>query len=158
MSGFVTPDTPNLADFLTFLATSVQIPVEALPSNSPWPGYAFNQALALTIPPGALIPGVIYSLAVYNGATHILFAITPDQPGQNYFQNARGTGTGGYGLISPTTGLVSSSSDQNTSQTLAEPVWASQLTVDQLDFYKTPWGRAFLAWNQKYGQNAWVLA
>jgi hypothetical protein len=157
MSGFVLPDTPNLPDFLTFLANSVQIPTTALPANSQWPGYAFNQAMALAIPPSGLTPGVMYSLAVYNGATHVLFAITPDQPGQSYFASARSTGAGGYGLIAPSTGLVAASADQGTSQTLEIPEWAKNLTADQLDYYKTPWGRAFLAWNQKYGPTIWGL-
>lgn len=157
MSGFVTPNTPNLTDFLTFLATSVQIPASALPVGSDWPGYALNQAMALAIPPSGLTPGVMYSLAVYNGATHTLFAIAPDQPGQTYFAAARGSGAGGYSLITPSTGLVSASADQGTSQNLATPEWAMQMTADQLDYYKTPWGRAFLAWNQKYGPTIWGL-
>lgn len=151
---FVTPDTPNLADFLTFLSTSVQIPSSALPSGSEWPGYAFNQIMALILqPPGA--SGITYSLAAYNGATHILFEITPDQAGQTYFADARGKN--GYGLIVPSTGLVNSSSDQGTAQTLATPDWAKDMTVDALEFYKTPWGRQFLAWQQAYGPTVWVL-
>jgi hypothetical protein len=86
---FVTPSQPNLADFTTFLTTSVQIPTAALPTNSPWIGYAFNQAMDLVWTfPGA--PGILYTLAVYNLATAILFQITPDQ-----------TATARAGYISP---------------------------------------------------------
>jgi hypothetical protein len=164
---FVNPTTPNLADFLTFLADTVQIPVAALPANSPYPGYALNQAIALvlnpsgamfpgvTFPPGAGYPGVMYSLACYNCATHLLFVITPDQDGQTYFKNARGNNSSsdppGFGLNAPSTGLVVSSSDQGTSAGLAEPKWAKGLTVSQLGYYKTPWGREYLSWQQSYG-------
>jgi len=146
---FVTPATPSLVDFKTFLAESVQIPVEALPVDSPWPGYAFDQAMILTPAAGV---GVLYSLAVYNGATAILFMITPDQNGQTYFADARGNGPTGFGLIVPSTGLIAASSDQGTSATLVPPRWADGLTVGQLEFYKTPWGRAYLSYLQSYGE------
>ncbi len=155
MSGFVTPGTPNLPDFLTFLA-DVGIPVSALPANSPYPGYAFNQAMGLVVaPPAAFGTQVLYSLAVYNGGTHILFSITPDQPGQTFFADARGKN--GYGIVIPSTGLVAASSDQGSSATLVVPDWARTLTVQQLAFFKTDWGRVFLQWNQSYGPAPWVL-
>jgi len=155
MAGFVTPNTPNLPDFLTFLA-GVQIPVSALPADSPYPGYAFAQAMGLTIPAPSSFPAqVLYSLAVYNGATHILFSIAPDQPEQSYFANARGKD--GYGIVIPSTGLVSASADQGTSSSLAVPEWAKELTVGQLSFMKTDWGRVWLQWTQSYGPAPWVL-
>ncbi|HUW79729.1 MAG TPA: hypothetical protein VMV54_02395 [Acidocella sp.] len=155
MSGFVTPDTPNLPDFLTFLGNSVQIPSVALPSNSAWPGYALNQAIGLTLAPPSLPAPIMYTLAVYNCATHVLFQITPDQTGQTYFTNARSAA--GYGLIQPSTGLIVGAADQGTSGNMAVPEWASKLTVGQLDFFKTPWGRAYLAWTQSYGPNVWGI-
>ena len=144
--GFLSPLTPNFIDFLTFLTTTVQIPTIALPLTSPWPGYAFNHALTLTPLAGA---GIADSLAVYNCATHILFGITPDQSGQTYFAQARSNT--GFGLNLPSTGLVAATSDQATSTTLASPDWAKGLTVSQLDFYKTPWGRQYLGYIQSYG-------
>lgn len=155
MSGFITPDSPNLADFLTFLANSVQIPAAALPSGSSWPEYALDQAIGLVLFPPCLPTPVMYSLAVYNCATHILFQITPDQTGQTYFTNARSTA--GYGLIVPSNGLITGASDQGTSGNIVVPDWAKGLTVGQLEFYKTPWGRAYLAWNQSYGPTVWGL-
>lgn len=150
---FATPTIPNLADFLVFLSTSVQIPPAALPSGSEWPGYAFNQIMEWIIPPSS--GNVLYSLAAYNGATHILFKITPDQTGQTYFATARSKD--GYSLIVPSTGLVNSASDQGSAQTLATPDWAKNMTADALDFYKTPWGREFIAWQQTYGSTIWTL-
>jgi hypothetical protein len=158
VAGFVNPTTPNLPDFLTFLATSVQIPNTALPADSPWPGYALDAAVGLVLmPPCGLptVPGVLYSLACYNCATHILLGITPDQPGQTFFADIRGNNSStippGLGLNIPTTGLVVSSSDQGSSVGLTAPEWAAGLTVSQLQFYKTPWGREYLSWQQSYG-------
>jgi hypothetical protein len=159
---FATPTNPNLADFVVFLNTSVQIPVVALPVNSPWPGYAFTQAMAL-VPCYAGVPGIMYSLAVYNCATALLFLITPDQVGQTYFTSARsnaapqGGQPGGFALIQPSAGLVASTSDETTSTTLANPDWVKGLTIGQLQFAKTPWGREYLSFIQSYGPTIWGL-
>ena len=149
--GFLFPTTPNLVDFLTFLSTSVQVPAAALPGTSPWPGYALNQAVGLVLSPPNNPAPILYVLASYNCATHLLFAITPDVAGQNYFQTARSSSAQGFGLVQGTTGLVQSSSDEVTSVTLTAPKWASGLTASQLGFYKTPWGREYLAYQQSYG-------
>jgi hypothetical protein len=160
---FVDPNQPNLPDYLTWLGETVQIPTAALPSNSPWPGYAFTQAMALTLSGQGAIPGIMYSLAVYNCATALLFLITPDQPNQTYFADARSSETstnfpnGGFGLLSPLTGLVVSTSDENTSTTLTAPTWAAGMTVDDLGFYQTIWGRYYLAYIQKFGPTVWGL-
>ena len=158
---FATPDSPNLSDFLLFLGT-VQIPVAALPANSAWPGYAFTQAQAL-VPCDAGIPGITFSLATYNCATHQLFLITPDQTGQTYFASARsnaapqGGQPGGFALIQPSSGLVASTSDESTSTTLANPDWVKGMTITQLGFAKTPWGREYLGYLQSYGSTIWGL-
>ena len=147
--GFVTPSTPNLPDFLTFISNApTGITPAILPANSPWPGYALDQAIALVLDPPCS-PGILYVLAVYNCATHLLFAITPDQIGQVFFQNARSAK--GYSLVQPSTGLVVSANDQGSGTTVATPKWAEGLTVSQLGFMRTPWGREYLAWAQSYG-------
>ncbi len=151
---FLTPLTPNLTDYGTFLTTSVQIPVAALPTTSPWIGYSFNQAMDYCPSLGG---GVLYTLAVYNCATALLFLITPDQTGQTYFADARSSATsanfpaGGFGLNVPRTGIVDASSDEGTSTHLVPPQWAAGLTVGQLGFYATPWGRQYLSYIQSYG-------
>ena len=100
-------------------------------------------------PPGPNPLGILYTLAVYNLATAILFQITPDQDGQTYFTNARSPQ--GYNLISPAFGLVTSASDQGTSGALTAPDWVKNLTVGQMELFRTPWGRAYLAYAQSYG-------
>lgn len=144
--GFLFPNQPNILDFLAFIRYSVGISNAALPGTSPWPQYALTQALSTVI---AAPLGILYTLAVYNCATHLLFSIAPDVAGQNYFASARSNK--GYDIIQPSTGLVAGSSDESTSVSLASPDWAKRLTVAQLGLYKTPWGRAYLAWAQAAG-------
>jgi len=155
MSGFANPNTPNLPDYLVFLNTQVQIPKTALPSDSPWPGWVFYQAQQLVLQNPMPI-GIWYSLAVYNCATHLLFMTAPDQPGQTYFADARSST--GYSLITPSTGLVLSSNDQGTGASLIAPKWGDGLTVQQLDMYKTPWGRWYLTYAQSYGPTIVALS
>jgi hypothetical protein len=148
------PTTPNLTDFETFLSTSVLVPTAALPADSPWPQYALNRAIRLVLRvPGC--PSAEYVDAVYNCATHVLLSIAVDQPGQSYFTGQRARE--GLALIVPPTPIVIASSDEQTSQSTAEPDWASGLTIGQLDFFKSPWGRVYLNHNQSYGPAIWGL-
>lgn len=148
--GFLTPNTPNIVDFEWFLRDSVQIPTSALPITSPWPTFALAQALEM-VPCGP--GGVLYSLAVYNCATHVLFEITPDVAGQNYFAVKREGGANGFGLVGPIAGIVAATSDESTSTTLSSPDWTKKITATQLEFFRTPWGRKYLGWIQNAGPN-----
>lgn len=149
--GFLFPNTPNIVDFLDYLAVTVQIPSQALPATSPWPQYCLTQAIGMVLAPpvAAGVPGVSYSLTVYNCATHLLFTVTPDVAGQNWFTNWRQANA----ILKPSTGLVAATSDESTSATLSSPDWTKRMTVGQLGFYKTPWGRAYLDWQMSYGPN-----
>jgi hypothetical protein len=171
-NGFLWPNRPNLIDFVYWLQTNVAIPTAALPTSSPYPQYALSQALELvlcfpgasfsamnvncSIPvPGNQWSGISYTLACYNCATHLLLGIAPDQPGQNFFTAARANS--GYSLVNPSTGLVAASSNETTSSTLNNPKWVEGLTPGQLDMYKSPWGRAYLDYQSKYGSTIWGL-
>ena len=156
MSGFVTPNTPNVTDYTTFLQTSVGIPVSALPADSPWITYAFNQGLALTAYIPTITP-IVYVLAVYNCATHLQIKITPDQPAQTYFSTLRGSGEGGFNLVGVPTSVLSGSADQGTSQAMAVPESLKNLTLTDLDFMRTPWGRDWIQYGQDIGP-LWGLA
>lgn len=149
---FTNPTTPNLTDFLTFLANEVQIPSAALPSDSPYPQWCLDQAVARCIPIGG--NGILYVLAVYNLATAILFQITPDQVGQTYFADARKQ----FNLLSFMAGAVQATSDESTSTTLKVPDFVSTLTVGQLNLMQTPWGRVYLDYAQAAGPNIWGLS
>ena len=151
MTAFAMPTSPNLADFQVFLGSVVQIPAAALPASSPWPAVALAQAIELVLCPPT--GGLSYTLAVYNCATHLTLLITPDQPGQTWFANARSNSSTGFSLNAPPTGIVVSTSDETTSTTVVAPTWAAGLTATQLGFFRTPWGREYLGWQQTYGPN-----
>lgn len=128
-----------------------------LPANSPFLGYAFNRALDIvfSVP---TVSGYDYTLAVYNCAGHIQIKITPDQVvdgvQRQYFLGKRKE----FLLLQPVNGTVSSTSDQGSSTTFAVPEGLENLTIQDLDFMKTFWGREYLAYAQDYGPTVWGLS
>lgn len=152
------PNAPNLTDYTAWLQNVVGINVAYLPSSSPFIGYAFNRAINITLNVPTQLSGLEYTLAVYNCATHIQLKITPDQivngVSFDYFLKKRAEFT----LLNPVVGLVATSSDEGTSVTNAVPDALAQLTLMDLDFMRTPWGREYLAFSQDYGPNVWGLS
>ena len=152
------PNAPNLADYTSFLQGTVGIPDAVMPSNSPYIGYALNRALDLVINAGAAVSGNDYTLAVYNCAAHIQLVITPDVivngVSRNWFDTARSQ----FGLLKTVNGVVTSSSDQGTSTANAVSEGLTNLTIEDLGFMKTNWGRAYVGFNQSYGPTVWGLS
>jgi hypothetical protein len=143
------PNAPNITDFLSFVADNMQIPSSALPAGSPWPQYALDRAINLVFS----IPAVAatdYTIAVYNCAGHILLGLAPDQTGQTYFQTARVS----FDMLEASSGVIASSGDQGTYNAFAVPESLTKLTVGDLYFFKTPWGREYLAYAQDFGEIA----
>ena len=138
---------------LTALTAGVAPPTTPT-ASSPWLGYAFDQALALTL---SVAGGVSYTLAVYNCAGHIQIRITPDVNGrmneEGSFTQMRGT----FDLLKQSNGLVEQTSNVDTSSTFAVSDALKQLTLTDLNFMKTPWGREALAYMQDYGPSVWAL-
>lgn len=157
MSGWVTPTQPNISDYTLFLQ-GIGMNTTVLPTNSPYIGYAFNQASTIVNPYGQCVTvptgvtNVSYTLAVYNCAAHIQIKITPDQTGQNFFQTLRGPGPGGYNLVGFLPGVVTASSDEGTSQTLVVSEAFKNLTLRDLGYMATPYGRSYLEYAQDYGE------
>jgi len=141
------PTAPNLADFTLFVRGSMGIPVQVLPEGSPWIGYAFKQALAMCLCVPAC-QGVGYTLAVYNLGGHTLIRIAQDVGnGSTFFTEQRQR----YGLLLLSAGVVQASSDETTSDTLAVPDAIANLTIGDLQYMKTPWGREYLSYAQDFG-------
>jgi hypothetical protein len=149
------PTSPNLPDYALFVSGVMDVSVLYLPPTSPFLAYAFDQALALVVAPGrrwwnwgSQPPGGIgYTLAVYNCAGHIQIRITPDQAQRTFFVEQRTL----YHINKPSFGVVESTSDEGTSASLAVPDALKQLTLGDLDFAKTPWGREYLSYAQDFG-------
>jgi len=145
---WATPDSPNLTDFTEFVGNYFNATV--LPASSVWIGYALDYALArVSGANNSNIPGPQYTLVVYQLGMHWLIKWTPDQPGQTAFAAARNQ----YKLLDFVGGVVAASSDTGTSSSLAVPESLKNLTLDALDCLKTPWGRAYLAYQQQMGPN-----
>lgn len=159
---------PTIGDFQAFLTNIVGVPASALPSDSPVIGYAFNFAVStvntqLTLacsPPGSWTP---YQLAVYNLAADILINWAQDPtdepvysagpPPLKYFAWLRVQ----YGVNTFVAGVISSSGDEGTNQSLVVPKAFEGLTIGQLSNLKTPYGRAYLALAQDVG-TMWGMA
>ncbi len=146
------PTTPNLPDYTLFVSGIMDIDPLYLPPESPFIQYALDRALALVICT-PVNRGIEYTLAVYNCAGHIQIQITPDQDQRDYFKTQRKE----YGLLRPSFGVVASTSDEATSTSLATPDALKQLTISDLGFMKTPWGREYLSYNQDFG-GIWGLS
>lgn len=149
---FANPTSPNLPDFKTFAYEVMQINLLYLPTDSPFFAPAFYRArnLVINVP---CINGWDYTDAVYNCGGHILVRIAQDQPDRGFFAGLREK----YGMLHLAAGLVASTSDASTSTTLAVPDSLAQLTISDLGFMKTPWGRVYLEFNQDFG-NIWGLS
>lgn len=138
--------TPYL---IAALATGTISPPAQNMSGSPWPVYALQGALDRVILPPPCMAGIEYTLAVYNCAGHLLLTMIPPQPGQPQFPEIRHK----LGLEVGNFGVVQSASDQATSTSLAVPDALKQLTLDDLGFTQTIYGRRYLGYNQDFGPN-----
>lgn len=150
---------PTEAGFLAFIRNVMRIPTGALPDNEYIIGYAYNyaimivnQVLQIVGSPNPAYP-TYYAIAVYNLAGDTLVNYAPDQPGSTYFADLRAA----LKLDSFVAGVVSSSSDNATSQSLELPDFFKNLTLDELQLLKTPWGRRYLGLAQAYGPAGWGI-
>jgi hypothetical protein len=145
---------PTLAGFTNFVQTNMGISTSVLPSDSPWLEYSFDVSMLTVNVLMCQVSPAIYTLAVYNLGGDVLLNNATDVPNapnyknrQPYFAYMRGF-FNIYGFVS---GVVSSASDEGTSESLVVPDSLSQLSLSDLQNLKTPWGRTYLALAQKYG-------
>ncbi len=144
------PNTPNLVDYTAFLRGHVGIPETVMPSDSPFISYALNRARNLVINVSTIV-GSDYTWAVYNCASHIQLTITPDivvnGVSRGWFDARRQE----CGLLKTVNGTVSSSSDQGSSTSNSVSEAMKELTIEDLGFMKTLFGRDYLTFNQSFG-------
>ena len=152
MSGFVTPTTPNQADYLTFIRDQ-GIGQAFLPDNSMWIGITFNVAMGIVNDTLNAANASLYTLAVYNLGVDRLINFASDQEGQTYFADWRVK----LGIYTFASGLVASSSDSGTSQSLQVIEAAKRMTLQDLQHMKTTWGRVYSGFAQQYGPTVWGL-
>ncbi|WP_051377034.1 hypothetical protein [Paraburkholderia dilworthii] len=136
-----TSTTPNVTDLYTFLTTVAGIPTSALPSDSAYIPWALSYAEEMTLQVLRFVGQDYYCFAVYCLATSFLINWCPDQPGQTYFADLRKT----WNLTGFTGGIIQSTADQSTSESMLMPEFLSGLTIGQLQALKDPFGRQWLA-------------
>lgn len=144
---------PTLAGFNEFIRNVMGITTAQLPVNSPVISWVFNYAVNIVNNALQAIPNSnrafwnVYAIAVYNLAGDRLVNYAPDQTGMCFFQDLRTS----LGLNSSVLGVINSTSDNGTSQSMSVPDWTNNLTIADLQTLKTPWGRNYLGIAQSYG-------
>jgi len=138
---------PNQADYTTFLYDVVGIPAANLPNTAPI--IASSLQIAQDIVSLRLLTASpdLYTLAVYNLAADRLLNYAPDVPGQTWFRDQRKS----LRLLELSVGVPTSVSDQGTSVGVLNPEALKNLTLANLQYLKTPCGRAYLEIAQAYG-------
>jgi hypothetical protein len=158
---------PTLAGFKTFISKQ-GLPMDALPMSADVIPMAFNVAMTLVnqwlinVPsPDKSLPS-LYALAVYNLAMDRVANYAQDTdsspmyPGSNlpYWEGLR-KGLNINGFVG---GVISSASDNGTSQSMTTPEVMQNLTFDDLQTLKTRWGRTYMSLAQTFGQSDWGMS
>lgn len=153
---------PTLTGFTTFVRNEMGIPTSVLPDGSVWIQWAFNQAVSLVNHQIRVVP-LQYLLAVYNLAADTLVNIAQDEegappvvgskPALPFFAFTRRK----LNLNSFVTGVISSTSDEGTSESMVVPDWVKNMTLADLQLVKTPWGQKYLGIAQAVGSD-WGLS
>ena len=108
--------------------------------------WTFDIATNLVIG-GNTIAGILYILAVYNLGMHNLIGIALDIPGQTFFVQARKD----FKVLDFVGGIISGSADQSSSASITTSEMLKNVSISDLDLFKTPWGRSYAGYAQKYG-------
>jgi hypothetical protein len=143
---------PNLAGFIAFIRSNMGINTTVLPDNSIYIEEAYNVAVELVNEQINKCSNTLYTRAVYNLAADNLLNYAQDQSGQTFFSDVRT----GYGINSFVAGVIQSSADESTSESMLVPDFFKHLTLSNLQNLKTPYGRAYLQIAQSMGPN-WGL-
>lgn len=138
---------PTVAGFTTFIRNVMGILPVNLQDNAPVIAMAFAVALEIVNRQLQAVSPTIYNLAVYNLAGDNLINYATDPAGKNYFAKLRAS----YKITSFIAGVIASSADESTSQTLATPEALKALTLADLQNLHTPYGRAYLGFAQRVG-------
>ena len=113
-------------------------------------GFAFQVALDTVLCEIQQASPLIYNVAVYNLAGDLLIAYAPDTAATPaYFAGLREK----FNVGKFTAGVIANAGDEATSAGIEVIDGMKNLTIDQLQNLKTPYGRAYLGIAMKYGTN-----
>lgn len=142
---------PTVSSYTAWLR-QIGFTTTVLPDNDPGIALTLGVAISICSADLATIDGDIYSLAVLNLATDRLINWQQDQVGQTYFADLRAK----FKINTFVGGVVSATSDEATSTTLATPESLKHLTLMDLNNLQTPYGRTYLQFAQQLG-SLWGL-
>lgn len=150
---------PTLAGFIAWIRAIMRVDTSLLPDDSPYIPFALNVSMNTVNIGLCRVPNFnralpsIYELAVYNLGGDRLANYAPDQSGKTFFADLRAS----LNLLSFVGGVIQSTSDVSTSESMVVPDAFKNLTIGDLSNLKTPWGAAYLAFAQDYGPSVWGL-
>jgi len=145
--------TPTLLGFIAFCRTVVGIPEAVMADDDA----GFQVALDYSIEWIPLNLNVysksLYTAAVYNWGASNLIQYQQDPSGQVFFTNARNS----FGVSNFMAGVISSASNEATSQSMTIGKGLQDLSLIDLQRVKDPYGRQALAILQQLG-TLWGLS
>lgn len=148
----VTPP-PTLAGFQAFVQNTMGISSGTLDPSSDVVSTAFQVAQEIVNEQLNNMSATIYTLAVYNLAGDNLVNYAQDTAPSTYFADLRKS----FGMNSFVGGVIQSTGDEGTSESMVVPEAAKEFTLANLQQLKTPWGRQYLAFAQSYGPIVWGI-
>lgn len=143
----------DLAGFVDFVRGSMQISEMFLPIDSPVISQSYELAVVVVNPQIQQVGALIYDTAVYNLAADYLINYAPDVAPYTFFEDLRAK----FDCIGFVSGVITSSSDAGTSQSLQAPTAFSELTISDLQRLKTKYGRRYVEIAQQCS-NSWGLS
>ena len=141
------------AGFLDFIRNTMQVSPVFLPTDSPVIEQSYQLALVVVSPQIQQISSLLYDTAVYNLAADYLINYAPDVAPYDFFEQLRAK----FDCIGFVSGVITSSSDSGTSQSLQVPNAFSEITISDLQRFKTKYGRRYVEIAQQCS-NQWGLS
>jgi len=142
----------NITDFQYFVYTVMGVPASALPivapaTVNPDVETAFCLGFDTVNPFIRQVSPHYYNLALYNWAGDWLINWAEDAECSTYFADLRKK----WNITTFVAGVVASTADVSTSTALATPDNLKNLTIGDLQYLKTPYGRMYLSIAQRMG-------
>lgn len=161
----VQPGCPTLAGFQDFITNIMGIAPKYLEPTNPAIQFSFDFALTIVNRTFQVVSPFAYNVMVYNLAGHNLLMFAGDIPGVFYVNpdgsehmSAEGQPIGYFGYIRQSMdlngfppGIVQSTADETTSASFVVPDAMKNLSFQDLETARTPWGRRYLGLAQSYG-------
>lgn len=145
--------TPTIAGFEAYCRNPVGITDVVMPVDDP--GFALWFAIALEWIPLQLrtVSPTLYTYCVYDWGVSVLLQFQQDQAGQAYFKDMRKD----FGVYNLVAGAISADADESTSVTLTLGKSMSDLSLQDLQRVKDPYGRNAIATLMSLG-SLWGLS